>query len=170
MFLTTTLSAGELENLVAPCAVCHGAEGVSSSEQWPNLAGQQVDYLIAEMTAFRDGTRVDPLMSINLKNFTDKQIVETAQYFSALPASQQVSGTINEAGRNVRAHCISCHGMTGNTVTSAWPNLAGQKAAYLKKQLMDFKSGARKAPIMEVIAKELTDQQIADVAQYFSQI
>lgn len=156
--------------LTASCIACHGAKGISANDQWPNLAGQQEVYLINEMNAFRDGKRVDPLMSVNLRGFSDTQIEAVANYYSGLPAVQQETASVNEVGKNIRARCISCHGMTGNTVTSSWPNIAGQKNAYLRKQLMDFKTGARKGPVMEVIASELSDEEITDVAEYFSQI
>ena len=47
----------------ATCAACHGAEGISANDIWPNLAGQKEGYLIKQMKAFKDGTRKDPMMS-----------------------------------------------------------------------------------------------------------
>ena len=171
MFFAAALYAEDgVKDLVNTCVACHGAEGISANDLWPDLAGQQTDYLAAEMKAFRDGKRVDPLMSASMYGFSDEQILSMANYYADLAPVRQTATTINEAGRNVRARCVSCHGMTGNTVTSLWPNLAGQKTGYLKKQLMDFKNGTRKGPLMEVIAKELSDEEIANVAEYFSQI
>ena len=152
------------------CVACHGEAGIAPADFWPNLAGQQHDYLLNEMKAFRDGSRFDPTMSASVKGFSDKQLAALAAYYSSLPAPSAKPGKVNEAGRQVRARCVSCHGMDGNTVTSHWPNLAGQKAAYLEKQLRDFKDGTRPGPIMQVIASELTDQQIKDVAEYYSQL
>ena len=48
------------------------------------------------------------------------------------------------AGKAKSAICGACHGATGTSVNPMWPHLAGQQAAYLVKQLKDFKSGARK--------------------------
>jgi cytochrome c553 len=62
----TTQAAGDASAgraKAAVCAACHGPNGVSANPQWPNLAGQKDLYLIKQMKAFRDGTRVDPLMS-----------------------------------------------------------------------------------------------------------
>ena len=59
--------------------------------------------------------------------------------------------------------------MNGITVTSVWPNIAAQQEGYLKKQLLDYKSGKREHPIMAVITSELTEEQIAAVAKYYSQ-
>lgn len=160
----------EAANMTAACIACHGVKGISTNTNWPNLAGQQVDYLIKEMTAFRDGTRSDPVMAAALlQGFDDEQIAAVAEYFSSLPAAEPDSAKGSSAGQNVRAFCVSCHGMDGTTVSSLWPNLAGQQAGYLKKQLLDYKAGRRQHPIMQVIANELSDQQIADVAEYYSQ-
>jgi cytochrome c553 len=59
--------------------------------------------------------------------------------------------------------------MTGISVTGLWPNIAGQQAGYLKKQLLDYKSGLRVHTSMQVIAGELTEQQIIDVAEYYAE-
>ena len=152
------------------CVVCHGPSGVSNNTNWPNLAGQQRDYLMQEMIAFRDGTRVDAAMPAELLNgLSDQQIMKLADYYSGLDAAKPAPVEDGTPGQHVRATCVSCHGMTGNSVTSLWPNLSAQKEAYLKKQLLDYKSGKRSHPIMQVIASELTDQQIAQVAKYYSQ-
>ncbi len=64
--------------------------------------------------------------------------------------------------------CFSCHGSNGISTSGLWPNLAGQKAPYLVKQMKDFKSGARKDPMMSPMAMSLSDEQITAIAEYFS--
>ena len=64
--------------------------------------------------------------------------------------------------------CASCHGINGVSAADGFPNLAGQKAAYLDKALKAYREGSRKAPIMNNMAASLTDQQIDDVAAYLS--
>lgn len=66
--------------------------------------------------------------------------------------------------------CSACHGGSGISVNALWPNLAGQKEAYLVKQLKDFRAGKRKDPLMAPITKPLTDKDIAEFAAYFSGI
>jgi cytochrome c553 len=74
-----------------------------------------------------------------------------------------------EAGRSrAEAVCAACHGANGVSVADAIPNLAGQKAAYLEAQLKALKDGSRKNPVMSAIAGQLSVQEIADVAAYFS--
>ena len=68
----------------ATCAVCHGAEGISANELWPNLAGQKEAYLIKQMKDFRDGKRKDPAMSPMASGLSDDDIANLAAYYSSL--------------------------------------------------------------------------------------
>jgi len=64
--------------------------------------------------------------------------------------------------------CAACHGADGNSQTADYPKLAGQYPEYLEKALRDYKSGARKNPIMAPFAGALTKQDIANLAAWFS--
>lgn len=64
--------------------------------------------------------------------------------------------------------CAACHGMDGIGVAPTYPNLAGQKNAYLIAQLKAFRNGSRKNPIMSPMAQDLTDAQIANLAAFLS--
>jgi cytochrome c553 len=64
--------------------------------------------------------------------------------------------------------CASCHGINGISASDGFPNLAGQKAAYLAKALKAYRDGSRKAPIMNNMAASLTDQDIDNLAGHFS--
>lgn len=72
------------------------------------------------------------------------------------------------AGKSRAAVCAACHGPDGNSTNPLWPNLAGQHAAYLEKQLKAFKSGERKDPLMSPMAAPLSEKDIADLAAYFA--
>jgi cytochrome c553 len=73
-----------------------------------------------------------------------------------------------EAGRvKVAVVCAACHGANGVSVSDHIPNLAAQRAAYLAEQLASFKAGTRKSDIMNVIAPQLTDDDVANVAAFF---
>ena len=67
-----------------------------------------------------------------------------------------------------QATCVGCHAADGNSVVPNFPKLAGQHAAYLEKQLKDFRGGFRKDATMAPFAKNLTDQEIKDLAAYFA--
>ena len=66
-----------------PCAACHGAEGVSASPEFPNLAGQYADYLETAMKHYKNGKRKNPIMSEQVKNLSNKDIMDLAAYFSS---------------------------------------------------------------------------------------
>ena len=66
------------------CMACHGAEGISPNDIWPNLAGQKEGYLKNQITAFRDGDRNDPMMAPMVKPLTDDDIENLAAYYSSL--------------------------------------------------------------------------------------
>lgn len=62
--------------------------------------------------------------------------------------------------------CVSCHGVEGNSTITQNPKLAGQHAAYIAKQLYDFKGVGRNQPVMTTYAKMLTDEEIKNIAGY----
>lgn len=159
-----------LHNIVINCVSCHGEKGIAPQALWPDLAGQNVSYLITELTHFRNGVRSEPTMYPFIKDLTDNEIALLAAYYSGLPGKQSAEvEQLNTAGMHVRAYCISCHGMEGKPVNSEWPNIAGQNKEYLERQLRNFRSGERPGPTMNAIMKNFTDQQIIDVAEYYSQ-
>lgn len=68
----------------ATCAACHGVDGISPAETWPNLKGQKKTYLIKQITAFRNGDRNDPTMAPMVQPLSDQDIEDIAEYFSSL--------------------------------------------------------------------------------------
>ena len=75
-----------------------------------------------------------------------------------------------QAGRAKAKMCAVCHGEFGVSVLPNAPNLAGQPAIYLAEQLKAYRSGKRSDETMSVIAKPLTDAEIADLAAWFASI
>ena len=73
-----------------------------------------------------------------------------------------------DAGRAKSATCAACHGADGNSVQPTWPSLAGQHEEYIARQIKAFKSGERKDVTMMPFAQMLSDQDVLDVAAYFS--
>jgi cytochrome c553 len=73
-----------------------------------------------------------------------------------------------EAGRKKAEACVACHGPNGNSSVPQFPILAGQTARYVYLQLKDFKEGRRKEPAMEPIVKELTREDMFDLAAFFA--
>lgn len=74
-----------------------------------------------------------------------------------------------QAGKTKSATCVACHGPDGNSPNPIWPSIAGQHPSYIKKQLHDFKSGARSNELMTPMSMPLSDQDIEDLAAYFAE-
>ncbi|OBS08079.1 hypothetical protein Thpro_022329 [Acidihalobacter prosperus] len=74
------------------------------------------------------------------------------------------------AGRAKAAMCMSCHGAQGISAVPTYPNLAGQKEAYLVKALHEFKDGTRKNATMNAMVASLSDKDIDNLAAYFSSL
>lgn len=72
------------------------------------------------------------------------------------------------AGKAKAAVCIACHGANGISPNPLWPNLAGQHAAYMLKQLKAFKDGTRKDPLMSPQAAGLSEQDMENLTAHFS--
>jgi cytochrome c553 len=169
VFSTSSIADTDIKTLMITCNACHGDLGVSKENKWPNLAGQKEGYLLSQLKAFKNKSRKSELMTDVISNLTETDLNRIARYYSSLPFIKPAASHINKAGENVRSACISCHGMQGKTVNNIWPNLAGQNKEYLLKQLRDFNSKKRKSMIMNVIASELNEQQMKDVAEYYEQ-
>jgi|SRR5271166_1998822 len=170
----------DIAGTVHVCSSCHGPGGHSISSAFPRLAGQQKDYLIAQLTAFRDHTRADPHAQTYMwgmaARLSNPMIAALAAYYSAQPP---VPGTPDnspeaQAGRKIYTEgiaaenvpaCVLCHGEKG-AGNSTIPRLAGQHSAYIERQLEAFASKARANEIMHENSKNLTAGQIRDIAAY----
>lgn len=87
----------------------------------------------------------------------------------ALTAAAVAQAADAEAGKaKVATVCAACHGLNGVSVSDTIPNLAAQRAGYIETQLKALKEGTRKNPIMNAIAAQLSADDIANLAAYFS--
>ena len=74
------------------------------------------------------------------------------------------------AGKAKAVMCAGCHGWEGISVRPRYPNLAGQREAYLVKAINDYRSGVREEPMMLLMVGALTDDDVANLAAYYSTI
>ena len=72
--------------------------------------------------------------------------------------------------KQLSGRCVSCHGASGISSNPVYPNLAGQKAPYLLKQMRDFQNGKRVDPVMGAMVKGLSEAEMDALADYFSQM
>jgi len=83
-----TVAAGGSKNAMfdkaQACAACHGQNGVSVNALWPTIAGQHEDYLLQALNSYRDGSRVDPVMSAQGVLIAEEDVALLAKYFAGL--------------------------------------------------------------------------------------
>ncbi len=92
----------------------------------------------------------------------------TSSAFANAPAAPASKGDPKAAESIVTQVCAACHAADGNSVAAANPKLAGLNAEYLNKQLVEFKSGARKNAIMSGMVANLSAQDMLNLAAYYS--
>ena len=170
----------------AVCAACHGPAGNSSNPEWPRLAGQNAVYIAQQLRLFRSGVRANPVMQPLAASLSDQDISDLAVYFQAqTPQGLEADPSYWQGGEQLYlrgAHdvpaCIACHGPVGRgNMASGYPALRAQQSVYVVKQLNDYAKGTRytgnnpaqatpNANMMFMIARQLTPEQIRDVASY----
>lgn len=164
------------------CVACHGAEGNSANALWPNIAGQHAAYTEAQLKAFKDGTRKDPLMTSQALMLSDQDMADLAVYFESLPGAAQAVADVSLVARGEALYrggntqtgasaCMACHGPTGRGNAAAlYPALQGQHSTYTAKQLNAYADGTRetdgKTRMMRDIAARLSKEDIEAVSSY----
>lgn len=163
------------------CVACHGVNGNATNPVWPKLAGQNAGYLLKQLQDFKSGKkRTDPLMAGQVASLSEQDMEDLAAFFAA---QKPVIGTADEArlelGQRIYrggnqasgvSACMACHGPSGaGNPPARFPMVSGQNVDYTVKQLKAFRSGERSndaGKMMQNIANNMTDQEIAAVASY----
>lgn len=175
---TTDTSAGQQS--IEACAACHGADGNSTNQVWPKLAGQHADYIIKQLNDFKEGKRSNPLMSPVAENLTEQDMQSLADTFSSKkikhgktdPEKLNLGKKIYRAGNSNAGvpACLACHGPTGRGNPAAkYPALAGQHAEYTELQLNAFRADTRTNDAnatMRNVVDRMSDDEIKAVSQY----
>jgi len=160
--------------IAAGCAGCHGAQGISPSDAFPNLAGLPAAVLYKQIDDYRSGKRQNPTMQAMVAPLDDQKVADVAAYFASLPANARspvgAPPALVAVGNPIRniAPCAACHGPLG--FKEGAPSLEGQKGAYLKVQLEAFATGARHNDIneqMREIARALSPAERDSVAEWY---
>ncbi|HBX56771.1 c-type cytochrome [Pseudomonas sp. UBA2684] len=166
---------------VAVCGACHGADGNSPAPNFPKLAGQGERYLLKQLNDIKSGARPIVEMTGMLDNLSDQDMQDIAAFF----ASQKMSVGAADPQLVARGEalfrggkltegmpaCTGCHSPNGAGLDAAgFPQLGGQHAGYVAKQLTDFREGNRTndgdSMIMRAIAAKLSNKDIEAVSSY----
>ena len=169
--------AATLEERVAVCLACHGANGQSSIPETPSLGGQTTFFAIAQLFLFREGRRNSPVMTAAAKGLTNDDLRAFADVIARLPPPAPPSDPADPAraargaALTTRHHCVGCHGADFSAKEQV-PRLANQREDFLLKAMREFKSGARigyaGAMAQELVG--LSDADLVDLAHYLSHL
>ena len=167
------------------CAECHNLDGISATARFPKLAGQRPAYIVKQIRDFGHGRRRNDggQMASIAADIDDKDLAKAAEYFGALPAPPPDASLAvqseewrrgaaiyreGEAASGL-AQCSACHDEASGRTDA--PFLKAQHAAYLAKQLRDWRSGERTNDLsqaMPAIAAKLSDPDIDALATFLA--
>lgn len=174
------------------CIACHGKDGKKAIQDYPSLAGQKADYMIAQIEDIISGKRVGgPDASGNprskgmrgalvapdgARRITPDEVKAISTWLAAMepapfepPATPQPPDKAAAAAKIFAEKCEACHGPAGKAPQEGFPLIAGQKQAYVLAQLKDIKSKARtngQAEAMQAVMEDVSDADIELLAAY----
>jgi cytochrome c553 len=151
----------------ASCAACHGDQGVSGNPATPSVAGQDAEYLVAALRAYKDGSRKDESMSGPAAALDERTMKDIAAFYAAQqPQPLNVRRPLTTAEWTER--CDRCHGPNGNSIDPLMPRLAAQRADWLEQVLHAYRTGARKSTAMAAMSALMSETDVKDLAAHYA--
>ncbi len=161
-----------IEQTIATCQGCHGADGVPVSADIPILAGQEYYYLYVQLKDYKAGLRANPIMSGMVQNLSKDDMKALAQHFSEKPwprVADELDDSKAAMGKSALAagQCSQCHSTYQGD--SRVPRLAGQHVAYLLQTMQDFKHKVRKnSPAKGSLMGSFSEEDLKAMAHYLA--
>jgi cytochrome c553 len=150
----------------AACAGCHGEGGVSTGSA-PSLAGQDAQYFVAVMQAYKSGARADEAMKAPVASLDDATIKNLAAYYAdQTPQPPRVRKPMTT--EEIAERCNRCHGVDGNSTDPRTPAIAAQRADYLDPVMRAYRKGDRKSTAMAAMLDGMSDDDIAELAAHYA--
>ena len=162
------------------CFLCHGAQGESTSEIFPRLAGQHAEYIAKQLGAFKSGARQSTAMAEMVSKLTPDEMVALGKFYEkmALPREEPKEPQLAAMGRYIYHNgnkfsgvpaCVSCHGTNADGAANL-PRVATQFSGYIHTQLKSFNKRDRTNDnaVMHAVAEKMTELEMAAVAEYLS--
>jgi cytochrome c553 len=157
----------------AVCLSCHGVEGMKLGAppiHVPKLRFQRESSIYYALLDYKSGARKSDLMTPMIAGLSDQDMRDVSAYLAGVdvggPPVAEMQGTW--AHEKVHRDCTACHGEGGVGTLHGVPVIAGQHEDYLLHALQEYKSGKRSHVTMGAIAARLTDDEIKQLAKYFS--
>lgn len=164
----------------AKCKKCHSMNGIAEDQDDPNIAGMSATYIFKQLKDYKDETRSEKGMFKAVRKLSDQDISDLSAYYASqqIPAAAHATDTVprlvhyGDPKRMVRA-CNSCHGQNGEGGMYDMPALNGQSKGYFVATMEEFQEEDRTNDIywrMRDIAKELTEDEIELLADYYTMV
>ncbi len=177
------------------CAACHGLDGNATDPTlYPRLAGQSERYIARQLSLFKSGERVNPIMQPFAAALSAQDMRDIGAYYATQKSGAgiaddtviadgankglkfyEVGQKLYRSGDTARGipACMACHGPSGaGNPGPAYPHVGGQQAWYTARRLQEYRTGttAEKDPalfhVMSTVAKSLTDEEIQSLSSY----
>ncbi|MFT6589495.1 MAG: cytochrome c553 [Rhodoferax sp.] len=175
------------EKKINMCIGCHGIVGYQASfpqiHKVPKISGQNAEYIVAALTAYKKGDRKHPSMMGIADNLTDQDMADIGAYYSAHgkvvdapELAKAPEGPARVSALIQKGACISCHGDSfSKPIVATYPKIAGQHADYLFVALKSYKVEnnaivGRNNGIMGGVAKQFTNAELKEMADYISSL
>ncbi|MDQ7746688.1 c-type cytochrome [Hydrogenophaga pseudoflava] len=162
------------------CFLCHGAQGESTSEVFPRLAGQHSEYIAKQLNAFKSGQRKSTAMVEMVSKLTPDEMLALGKYYEkfSIPREEAKDPQLAAMGRYLYHNgnkfsgvpaCVSCHGTNAEGAANL-PRLATQFSGYIHTQLKSFNKRDRTNDnaVMHAVVEKMTELEMAAVAEYVS--
>lgn len=155
------------------CLGCHGIVGYRNAYpdySVPELRGQHPEYLVGALQEYKSGDRSHTTMHAQASELSSQDMADIAVYFAGTVLKAGASHTSTPTPPAAAAVCVACHGADGVGVVPQYPSLAGQHADYIVQALKEYRTGARKNPVMAGMAAQVKEDDLWVIADYYSKL
>jgi cytochrome c553 len=160
------------QKIAYTCNGCHAIpnyKNVYPTYSVPKLHGQRPQYLLAALKAYKSGERSHGTMHSQAASLSEQDMADVSAYLAGTEVLTESKSDVAAQDRPKASEvCLACHGTNGVGITADYPSLAGQHADYIERALTDYKKGGRKNPVMSGMTATLTEQDIRELAHFYS--
>ncbi|MCB1724780.1 MAG: cytochrome c4 [Gammaproteobacteria bacterium] len=179
------LEGVETEDVNA-CTDCHGKGGAEPDrDKHPTLAGQNAAYVFKQLRDYKDGKRENRRMEEAVERLSDEQLTSLAAWYAMQPLPKVETDPDDKVSpetlelvfrgdkKRLIQPCASCHGENGQGAKIDVPSIAGQNVKYFVETMKDYAKDKRTNDVysrMRIIAKELTRDEVNELAVYYARL